>query len=170
MGCDASATMVELARARTQGGVEVHVQNLDEPLSWLPDDAVDLVLSALAYHYLNDRPAFLREARRVLAPGGSIVISTHHPISDWLRLGGSYFEESHYSETWSKGWEVAAWRLPLTQLCAEFTEAGLVIERLVEPLPLPAMETHFHGAWSKLTREPAFIIFRLRPSQTGTQT
>ena len=42
---------------------------------------------------------------------------------DWLRLGGSYFELSTVTEVWSKGWEVTAWRMPLTQLTAEFAAA-----------------------------------------------
>ena len=36
------------------------------------------------------------------------------PRSDsWCRLGGSYFEASTVTETWSKGWEITAWRMVL---------------------------------------------------------
>lgn len=44
------------------------------------------------------------------------------------------------TEVWSRGWEITAWRMPLSQLTEEFAAAGFVIERLVEPQPATAME------------------------------
>lgn len=161
-GCDASPRMVELARRRVGPSVDVRVHSLDRPLSWLGDGSIDIVLCALAYHYINDRPAFLHEAARVLRPGGSLVISTHHPTGDWHRLGGSYFDVGTFTETWSRGWTVTTWRMPLTQLTAEFAEAGFVIERLVEPTPEPEMARTHPDTFERLTNEPGFISFKLR--------
>jgi SAM-dependent methyltransferase len=161
-GCDGSPRMVELARARADGRAEVRVHSLEEPLHWLADESFDLVLFALAHHYLTNRPGFLREAHRVLRPDGALVISTHHPTDDWRRLGGSYFDTGAITETWSKGWEVTTWRLPLTRLTEEFAEAGFVIERLVEPLPEAEMEQSHPDAFELLSLVPAFILFRLR--------
>ena len=162
VACDGSAAMVELARARVGDRAEVRHQSLDEPITWVPDASLDLVLCALAYHYLNDRPAFLAEARRMLRPDGALVISTHHPTDDWRRLGGSYFTEEAVTETWSKGWTITAWRLPLSKLTDEFAEAGFAIERLVEPLPDPAMATSHPETFEVLSTMPAFVLFRLR--------
>lgn len=162
VGCDAAPTMVEIARARVGDRAEVRVQSLDDPFDWLDDGSVDVVLSALAHHYLNDRPHFLREAHRLLRADGAVVISTHHPTNDWNRLGGSYFEESPVTETWSKGWEVTAWRMPLSRMTEEFADAGFVIERLVEPRPVPEMARSHPEVHDRLTREPAFVAFKLR--------
>jgi SAM-dependent methyltransferase len=161
LGCDASPRMVELARSRVGDRADLRVHSLDEPFGWISDASVDLVLCALAYHYLNDRPGFLQEARRILRPGGAVVISTHHPTSDWYRLGGSYFDVAPVTETWSRGWVITAWRAPLTQLTEEFAEAGFLIERLVEPAPDPAMASSHPETHQKLSNEPAFILFRL---------
>ena len=54
---------------------------------------------------------------------------------DWCRLGGSYFEVSAVTEVWRKGWEITAWRMPLSQLTEESAAAGFLIERPVEPTP-----------------------------------
>lgn len=50
VGCDISERMVGLAGARVPAG-EFRVHDLAEPLDWLPDSSVDLVLFALAVEY-----------------------------------------------------------------------------------------------------------------------
>lgn len=162
VGCDASGAMVELARRRVDERAEVRLQDLDDPFDWAPDASFDLVLCALAYHYVRDRPAFLAEARRMLRPGGAVVVSTTHPTADWLRLGGSYFSTEAVTETWSKGWAVTAWRMPLTVLTEEVAAAGFVIERLVEPQPVPEMAVSHPEVHATLTTEPGFLLLRLR--------
>jgi SAM-dependent methyltransferase len=161
VGCDASPRMVDLAHRRVGDAVELHVHALEEPFDWMADESIDVVLCALAYHYLNDRPGFLAEAFRMLRPGGSMVISTHHPTADWLRLGGSYFDVETVTETWSRGWEITTWRMPLSQLTGEFAAAGFVIDRLVEPTPEPEMARTHPDAFERLSTEPGFILFRL---------
>lgn len=161
LGCDASPSMVALARERVGEAANLRVHALEDPFDWVESQSIDVVLCALAYHYLNDRMAFLGEAHRMLRPDGVVVISTHHPASDWHRLGGSYFTVEPVTETWSKGWEITAWRMPLTQMTAEFADAGFVIERLVEPAPRPEMAESHPESFSRLSTEPGFILFRL---------
>jgi len=168
LGCDASPNMIELARAKVGDQTDLRVHSLDEPFEWLDDLSIDVVVNALVYHYVNDRPGFLSEMHRVLRPDGVLVISTHHPTADWHRLGGSYFAVAAVTEKWSKGWQVTAWRMPLTQLTAEFAEAGFLIERLVEPPPDPVMALSHPESFEKLSAEPGFIFFRLVKRRTGT--
>lgn len=167
VGCDASPAMVELARAKVGDGADLRVHQLEEPFDWLADSSVDVAFAALVYHYLNDRPSFLKEMHRVLRPDGALVISTHHPTADWHRLGGSYFAAEPVTETWRRGWEITAWRTPLTGLTAEFAEAGFLIERLVEPAPQPAMEISHPEQFERLSGEPGFILFRLVKAPGG---
>jgi SAM-dependent methyltransferase len=161
-GCDASPQMIELARRRVGDRADLRVHSLDDPMPWRGDETVDVALCALAYHYVNDRQTFLGEMHRVLTPAGALVISTHHPTSDWVRLGGSYFDVRPVTETWRRGWTITAWRMPLTHLAGEFADAGFVIERLVEPTPDPAMAETYPDTFAKLSTEPGFICFRLR--------
>ncbi len=94
------------------------------------------------------------------------MISTHHPTADWQRLGGSYFTTAPVTETWTQGWQIAAWRMLLTQITAEIADAGFVIERLVEPTPDPAMAHSHPRTYERLTTTPGFICFKLRKTPT----
>ncbi len=161
VGCDASPEMVELARERVGEAAEFRVHDLEQPFEWIPDESVDLVVNALVLHYLTDRIGFLTEMHRILRSDGAMVISTHHPTEDWRRLGGSYFTAEPFTETWSKGWEVTAWRMPLTQVCAEIADAGFLIERLLEPEPDPTLASIDPATYERLSTRPAFVMFRL---------
>jgi SAM-dependent methyltransferase len=158
---DESAEMVRLAQTRLRGTADVRRASLAEPLEWLVDESFDVIVMALVLHYLDDRAAALRELHRVLRPGGRLVLSVHHPTSDLLVHGGSYFTTEVVEETWQDEWHVRFWRLPLGQWCDEFAQAGFVIERLVEPRPLPEMAQHYPDDYALLSTEPAFIAFRL---------
>ena len=144
VGFDQSPAMVRLARRQTGDRVDVRVHDLSSPIAWLDDDSFDAALMALVLHHLDDRVAALRELHRVLQPDGRLVVSTHHPTSDWLRLGGSYFSVAPIEEDWHRGdWHVRYWREPLEGKCAAFADGGFVIERLIEPRPIPEMAERF---------------------------
>lgn len=163
IGCDQSPRMVELAQLRVpQADIRLH--DLARPLTWLDDESVDLVLFALALEYLDDRVSALRELRRVLRPGGALVLSRLHPTGDWLRHGGDYFAPRVIEETWSRGWQLRYWLAPLQTTCEELFEAGFLIERLVEPRPQPAAEVLDPETYQELMREPrGFLALRVVP-------
>lgn len=158
---DQSREVVRLARNRLGDDVPVHHHDLRDPLDWLADDTFDLAVIALVLHYLDDAVPALRELHRVLRPRGRLVVSTTHPTFDWRIHGGSYFTEQIIEETWKRGWHVRYRRAPLERWCAEFTAAGFIIERLVEPQPVPAMADRHPDDHAKLSAEPGFIAFRL---------
>lgn len=163
---DASAEMVRLARDHGAGRVDVRLHDADEPFDFLDDGSVDVVICALMIHYLDDPLPMLRELHRVLTPTGSLVISTQHPTTDWLRKGGSYFETKLESDAWRDSdaeFELAYWRMPLTDLAALFDEAGFVIDRLVEHKPDETVRSADPDEYETLMTRPGFIAFRLRP-------
>jgi len=163
-GFDQSPRMIEICRERCDGG-DFRVHDLGDPITWLPDGSADLALCALAIEYVDDRVAALRELRRVLRPDGALVLSRMHPTGDWLRHGGNYFDVRVISETWSEGWQVRYWLVPLEVTCEEIAAAGFLIERLLEPRPSPEAAGIDPEDYERLCREPTgFLAFRLRPA------
>jgi SAM-dependent methyltransferase len=162
-GIDASAEMVRLAQARLRDRATFRQHDLNDPLGFVDDASIDVVVSALVWHYVDDRPGALREFARVLRSDGRLIISCGHPTDDWLRNGGSYFDVRHKAEYWSSlDTTFASWHLPLTVLCDEFADAGFVIERLLEPQPTEAARAINPDEYERLTTAPGFIVFRLR--------
>jgi SAM-dependent methyltransferase len=96
---DASPVMVALARQLTANHVRIEQAVLGEPLPY-PDCAFDLIVWALAIHYARNRAAAFAEFCRVLRPGGAAVVSTQHPVMDWLRKNGSYFQTTLETDIW----------------------------------------------------------------------
>jgi tocopherol O-methyltransferase len=76
IGFTISAAQKRYADERTvsQGSVEIRLQDWAE--SDLADGSFDALLSLESIEHMPDRMSFAREARRVLRPGGKMVIST----------------------------------------------------------------------------------------------
>ena len=160
---DGSPVMLGLATRQAGGRARIDQAALGEPLPY-PDRAFDLIVCALAIHYAHDRAAVFAEFWRVLRPGGAAVVSTQHPVMDWLRKGGSYFQVILETDIWhtpAGDQPVRFWREPLSALCAAATDAGFLIEKLIEPLPAETMRERYPEEYEQLSREPGFLILRL---------
>lgn len=168
IGFDQSPRMIELSQQRVPTG-QFRTHDLADPLDWLDDHSVDMVLFALALEYVDDRTAALRELRRVLRPEGALVLSRQHPTGDWLRHGGDYFRARVIDETWSRGWRVRYWLTPLEQTCDELHKAGFLIERLTEPRPTAHAAAIDRAKYERLSREPTgFLAIRAVPNPRTT--
>jgi SAM-dependent methyltransferase len=72
--------MLEQARRRLGGDADLRVADLGSPLPF-PDAAFDGVIASLVLHYLEDWGPALTELRRVLVPGGRLVVCVDHPLA-----------------------------------------------------------------------------------------
>ncbi|XVX21871.1 class I SAM-dependent methyltransferase [Actinomycetota bacterium] len=124
------------------------------------DTAFDLVVTSYgAVPFVADSALLMREAARVLRPGGRFVFSATHPIR-WafpddptehgLRVTQSYFDRSPYVEEDGAGGIVyAEHHRTLGDRVREITAAGLGLVDLVEP-EWPARNDETWGGWSPL--------------------
>ncbi len=139
-GIDGSPAMIALARERLGDAVPLHVGDLAEPLPF-PDGAFDDVTASLVLHYLEDWDAPLAELRRVLRPGGRLIVSVNHPTVRLLsHPHEDYFATRRYSDDFEFDGEAAVltmWHRPLRAMTAAFTGAGFSIVAIEEPPPSP---------------------------------
>jgi ubiquinone/menaquinone biosynthesis C-methylase UbiE len=77
VGVDRTMEMLAVARAAEPEGRSAHWLRGDAGAVPLHDGVCDVVVSTSALHYVRDTAAVLREWRRVLRPGGRMV------ITDW---------------------------------------------------------------------------------------
>ena len=139
-GFDGSAAMVDLARKRLGEDADVRVADLGAPLPFAADEFDDVVAS-LVLHYLEDWAGPLAELRRVLKPGGRLIVSVIHPsVYAIVYPEADYFALTEYSEDYTfSGQSVVLtyWHRPLHAITDAFTAAGFRIVTVSEPPPAP---------------------------------
>lgn len=163
-GMDLSTGLLQLARARL--GPDVQLRQADLALRLPFDDAgFDAILASLVMHYLPDWQPTLAEFRRVLRPGGRLVISTHHPFMDHrIAEGENYFDTYDFSEVWTRGGQPVTmrfWHRPLHAMIDAFIGSGFSLRSLSEPQPEGAAAELFPAAFDDLSRNPRFLFFVL---------
>ena len=140
-GFDLSAGMVDLARQRLGDDADLRVADLGAPLPY-GDNEFDVVVASLALHYVEDWASALAELRRVLTPGGRLLVSIIHPtVYAVVYPEADYFALTRYSEdyTYDDGRTVwmTYWHRPLQDVVNAFIGAGFRIRAVTEPPPAP---------------------------------
>jgi SAM-dependent methyltransferase len=135
-GFDGSPAMIELARQRLGEDADLHVADLGQPLPFA-DDVFDDVVASLVLHYLEDWSAPLAELRRVLKPGGRLMVSVNHPtVYKLVNPSADYFAVTSHSEEYAFNGQDAVltyWHRPLHAMTRAFTDAGFRIAAIDEP-------------------------------------
>ncbi len=159
-GFDSSPAMIGLARQRLGPDGDLRVADLAAPLPYR-DAEFDDVVASLVLHYLRDWTGALAELRRVLKPGGRLILSINHPfVYPFNYPGTDYFALTQYSEEFTFGGEPATltyWHRPLRDITAAFVQAGFRIAVVSEPPYDPG--TPVELLTPKLATRDAFICF-----------
>lgn len=170
-GIDSSAAMIEFARHRLLNGdgkrhnarLSLRVADLAKELPF-ENHVFDGVVSPLVLHYLHDwRPA-LDQIRRVLKPGGWLLLSTHHPAADAARVRTSnYLATEYLVEEWDWVGMVEFFRRPLTEIVQSLIDSDFAIEQLIEPIPTDEFRAVQSEAYQRIVSQPEFMIIRAIP-------
>ncbi|KXP11938.1 hypothetical protein AXK57_20415 [Tsukamurella pulmonis] len=164
VGFDGSSAMIEIARDRVGADAELLVVDLGGPFPF-EDSVFDDVVCALALHYLEDWHGPLLEMRRVLKPGGRVILSVEHPLVMWfsqLQEGNetNYFATRARHDTEMAGMEVnlTFWDRSLSTMFTTFTECGFRVTHLGEPAPSPEAVERFPDFFQGRD-DPRFLAF-----------
>jgi len=144
VGIDASPTLVQLARAAHPEGEYVFGDAAALPFE---DAAFDLVVAYNVLMDVEDMAGTVREAARVLEPGGRFCISIVHPIVDMCRFesdepdtpfvfAAPYFERREFHGSFESGGLTMTFHgfvRPLEDYVRALEDAGFLLDGLREP-------------------------------------
>ncbi|MGB2993325.1 MAG: class I SAM-dependent methyltransferase [Paenisporosarcina sp.] len=175
---DYSKNMLELARNKTPNelNIKYHHGNC-EKLNFLEDESFDVIVSNMVIQDLENYKEAIKEMYRLLVKGGSFVFSILHPcfvtpVCGWEKNKegeklhwnvDNYFYEGVYEQNYPQGQtdKVLFFHRTLTSYFNAITEAGFILEGLVEPKPSKEM-LEKHPSFEEDFRCSDFIMFKLR--------
>jgi len=174
LGIDRQPVFIDSARSKASSKERYRVgdmQHLDEQ-----DERFDLAVSFLSLLDVPDQRAAIREAFRVLTPGGRFVVcnlspmaTAHKSVSSWHRdaqgtklhyVLDDYASEGPRQLTFGPGQELTNFHRMASTTINDFIDAGFVLSRLHEPLPTPEQLARVPSN-DDLYRVPIFIVYDL---------
>jgi len=87
-GLDINPGMLAVARATTPAGTEIEWHEASAEAMPLPDASFDAVLCQMGLQFVPDKQAALRQMRRVLAPGGRLILNVPGPVPQLFSVMG----------------------------------------------------------------------------------
>jgi 2-polyprenyl-3-methyl-5-hydroxy-6-metoxy-1,4-benzoquinol methylase len=151
----------------------------------LPDSSFDLIHSSYALPFSAAPANVIADSAARLKPGGTLLLTTGHPLyaGEWLDIGDgedgvflpNYFQlEPDVRMSMDDKTMNAAQYWPISQIAEWMFEAGLTIERLLEPAPMPIPKMSkqeilekvpydskdWRALYDQLARIPVVVIFK----------
>ncbi|WP_142826253.1 class I SAM-dependent methyltransferase [Planococcus soli] len=161
---DMSPEMVSVTKKLLGDRVEALCLDLEKPLPF-NNHCFDFIVSSLTLHYLKDWRTVFAEFDRVLKPGGSFLLSIHHPLTDLQLLDRvQYFSTELIVDEWNKAgktYEVPFYRRPLSEVLNALL-AHFAIEHVTEPEPTDIFKKLAPESFEKLMKSPNFLILKVR--------
>lgn len=143
-GIDISRNMIDYARqSMTDPTVEFIVSDIMEFNS---EGKYDVIISSLAFHYVEDYNALIEKLGTLIAGGGTLVFSTEHPITtatkqdeQWVNAPNMYdhykidhyFDESARPIQWLEK-EVVRYHRTVGTLINTLIDHRFIIERVID--------------------------------------
>ena len=170
VGVDLSEKMIARARASTNDPAIKYYRLAIENIEFSAEE-FDVVISSLAFHYVEAFDIVCQKVYRCLVPGGAFVFSVEHPIftalaaQDWYY--GQYGERlhwpvDHYQDEGLRqarflDHDVVKYHRTLATYLNTVIDAGFIITRLSEPQPTQEM-LDSNANMRDETRRPMFLL------------
>lgn len=171
VGIDLSEKMLNEAVARNQSEVIEYrcmpIEDID-----FPGNSFDVVMSSLAFHYIESFSDICSKVSKCLTSGGDFVFSVEHPVftaqgkQDWHydKEGkpmhwpvDSYFTEGIRQSNFL-GEEVLKYHKTLTTYINTLIQAGFEITGLIEPEPAVHLLDNVPGMRDELRRPMMLLV------------
>jgi SAM-dependent methyltransferase len=173
LGIEGSKRMFELA----QKNIEFEFSEVQ--LAWLEDfkstsEKFDLIISSLAFHYIEDLKLLFQKLHETLAPKGRLIFSVEHPVitsnNENLKkspvreawLVDNYFVRGKREDHWM-GDVVTKYHRTIEDYLDLLSDSGFSLLRLRESDP-PRSTFQDISLWERRRRIPLFLFLAAQKS------
>jgi 2-polyprenyl-3-methyl-5-hydroxy-6-metoxy-1,4-benzoquinol methylase len=171
---DASQRMLEFANEHWSHARVTYIRASMEEAAF-PATAFDLVVSSLAFHYVEDFGGLIGRIVSWLGPSGRLVFSTEHPIYAARATDSGWTEDEQGNKAWAiadyaleglreRHWFVPGVRRYHRTMAAIFNmviDAGMTIDRIYESHPSPEWLRE-HPEHAEELQRPMFLLVAAR--------
>ncbi len=176
VGIDISEKMLEVAGREN---VAPQIEYLHMPMEEIGKltGRFDVVISSLAFHYVEDFSGVVRDIYRLMTEGGTFVFSQENPLntcfsgngSRWTRYENGHKLYVNLADYGVEGEKESRWFIDgikkyhrmFSTIINTLTEAGFIVEKLMEPLPDEELLKKYPEQ-SDLFHKPDFLIIRAK--------
>lgn len=174
LGLDISEKMLKTAQ-RESSHSRIEYRRMSMTDIGALDERFDLIYSSLAVHYMEDFPRLMGDAAALLSSGGVLLFSQEHPIATasvdgaghYLRDGEGVKTAYCFSDYGRAGIRENVWfdtrrtyyHRTVSDIINAVAGAGLVIDRLSEPVPdenMLRLRPSSYGSFHK----PLFLLVK----------
>lgn len=179
LGTDISHRMLERAEEINADGKITYRCAAMEELEF-PKETFDIVLSSLAFHYVEDFPALVSKIKGWLKAGGSFVFSVEHPVftaygtQDWyydadgnilhFPVDNYYYEGKR--EAVFLGEKVTKYHRTVTTYINTLLQNGFEVRQVVEPQPSESM-MDIPGMKDEMRRPMMLLVLAVKKPEGG---
>jgi SAM-dependent methyltransferase len=171
---DATQAMVQVARERANEvgvrGVSMEFKQLEIEWIDLPTASVDAIVCRWAYMLTVDPAAGMREARRVLAPGGRFALAVWDRAEQnpWATIPTEAIVQGGYMDPPDRGASAGIFSLGDPEKLREMVEEAGFVDVLVEAIDVMRVYDAFEDFWEEtleLSPDLEAALQRLTPEQ-----
>lgn len=175
IGIDISEKMLEIARKENSDSKISYINMPMEDIAQL-NERFDMVISSLAFHYVEDFSGVVKNIYKMLCEGGLFIFSQENPLctchsgSDrWTRDENgnkvylnlaNYGVEGERESVWFVD-NVKKYHRTFSTIVNTLIEAGFTIEKMIEPLPTDELLGKY-PEYKDLFHKPDFLLIKAK--------
>lgn len=175
IGIDISEKMLEVAKRENADSRITYVNMAMEDIKQL-DEKFDVIVSSLAFHYVDDFSKVVAKVYDLLNEGGTFIFSQEHPLCTchsggdrWTRNEcgeklhlnlANYGIEGERESVWFVD-NVKKYHRTFSTIINTLIDMGFVIEKVVEPIPSEEFLEKYPD-YNDLLHKPDFLLVKVR--------
>ena len=161
---DISDRMLYLVN-KANPNIETHKFDMEKRIDFSEKESVDIIVSSLVLHYVNDWTNFIESSYDVLKKGGKLILSFNHPVYSYVKnIDNPYFDKKIVSKVWKvepNSFTVESYVRPLGEVMGYILNKGFSEVNIYEPRPEEKYKEELGKKFERLDTKPSFMFVEL---------